>query len=199
MTRPLIGVALVLILLSGASGDAAQERPAAEPPQSSGPVVVPPQPARSLVPLEVQVVISRHQGDKKVSSMPYVLAVNANSGNSQLEMGAEVPVQTVGSQGESASRVASFSYQNIGTSIDCQARTADEGRYELTIAVDEKSVLAGTDQTQVTVARDMPVFRSFRSRNRLLLKSGQTRQYTAATDRVNGETVRIDVTLKVLD
>jgi hypothetical protein len=40
--------------------------------------------------------------------------------------------------------------------------------------------------------------RNFKSRNRLLLRDGQTRQYTAATDRVNGETIRIEVTLRVV-
>ena len=44
----------------------------------------------------------------------------------------------------------------------------------------------------------MPVFKSFKTRNRLLLRNGQTRQFTAATDRVSGETVRIEVTLTVV-
>jgi hypothetical protein len=44
----------------------------------------------------------------------------------------------------------------------------------------------------------MPAFRNFKSRNRLLLRDGQTRQYTAATDRITGETVRIEVSLKVV-
>jgi hypothetical protein len=44
----------------------------------------------------------------------------------------------------------------------------------------------------------MPVFRSFRSTNTLVLRDGQTRQFTAATDRVSGEVVRIDVTLNVV-
>ena len=45
------------------------------------------------MPLEVQVVISRYQGDKRVSSMPYVLVVNANAQAAiELNMGAEVPI-----------------------------------------------------------------------------------------------------------
>jgi hypothetical protein len=46
--------------------------------------------------------------------------------------------------------------------------------------------------------RDMPVFRNFKTRTTLLLRDGQSRQFTAATDRVSGETVRIDVTLRVV-
>jgi hypothetical protein len=44
-----------------------------------------------------------------------------------------------------------------------------------------------------------PVFRSYESRNTLLLRNGQSRQYIAATDRVSGEIVRIEVTLRVAD
>jgi hypothetical protein len=42
-----------------------------------------------------------------------------------------------------------------------------------------------------------PVFRSYESRNTLLLRNGQSRQDIAATDRVSG--VRIEVTLRVAD
>lgn len=42
------------------------------------------------------------------------------------------------------------------------------------------------------------VMRSFRSASTLVLRDGQTRQFTAATDRVNGEVVRIEVTLRVV-
>ena len=43
------------------------------------------------------------------------------------------------------------------------------------------------------------VFRSFDSDNTLVLRDGQTRQYVAAADPVSGETIRVDVTLTVLD
>jgi predicted small secreted protein len=45
---------------------------------------------------------------------------------------------------------------------------------------------------------DAPAFRSFKGVNTVLLKDGQTRQYTVATDRVTGEVLKVDVTLKVL-
>jgi hypothetical protein len=34
--------------------------------------------------------------------------------------------------------------------------------------------------------------------NNLVLRDGQTRQFTAATDRVTGEVVKVDVTLRVV-
>ena len=44
-----------------------------------------------------------------------------------------------------------------------------------------------------------PVFRSFQSNNALALRDGQSQQYVAAADPVTGETIRVDVTLTVLD
>ena len=49
----------------------------------------------------------------------------------------------------------------------------------------------------VQVATTLPVIRSFRASNNVVLKDGQTRQFTAAADRITGEVVKVDVTLKV--
>jgi hypothetical protein len=40
----------------------------------------------------VQIVISRFQGERKISSLPYTLSVNANAGTNRasLRMGAQV-------------------------------------------------------------------------------------------------------------
>jgi hypothetical protein len=154
---------------------------------------------RPLVPLEVQVSISRYQGEKRISSMPYVLAVNANSADAQLTMNVDVPVATTafaGSGDKGPAPLRSFNYRPVGTNIVCGATTAEDGRFEITIGIDESSVVPSSDAGGT--GPDMPAFRNFKSRNRLLLRDGQMRQYTAATDRVTGETVRVDVTLRVV-
>jgi type II secretory pathway component GspD/PulD (secretin) len=135
--------------------------------------------------------------------MPFVMAVNANGERAQLNMGADVaipnttftPIDTSKSQ-----PIVSFNYRNIGTSIQCGAiTTAEEGRFEVNISVDDSSVfLRDPAAAGATSGGGMPAFRSFKSRNTLLLRDGQTRQYTAATDSVSGETIRIDVTLRVV-
>jgi hypothetical protein len=43
-----------------------------------------------------------------------------------------------------------------------------------------------------------PVLRSFTSNFTILLRDGQTAQYTTATDQVSGEVLKIDATLNVL-
>ncbi|HLG58484.1 MAG TPA: hypothetical protein VI485_24275 [Vicinamibacterales bacterium] len=212
-------VAVALFALAGAAGaqqpqskpqpqpagqqqpqPAAQQQAQPAPQPDLQPVARPRQ--QPLVPLEVQVVISRYQGEKRVSSVPYVLAVNANSTNAQLNMGAEVPVASstfmpVADGKPSPAPIRSYNYRQIGTQIECGASSADDGRFELSISVDDSSVFTREEASSAGVG-DMPVFRSFRSRNRVLLRDGQSRQYTAATDKVSGETVKIDVTLKVV-
>ena len=45
---------------------------------------------------------------------------------------------------------------------------------------------------------DRSIFGNFQTNTTLLLGNGQTRQFNAATDRITGEIVRVDVTLRVL-
>lgn len=152
-----------------------------------------------LIPLSIDVVVSRYQGEKKISSLPYVLAVNTNDntlgGVCQLRMGAQVPVPT-GSNGKDGP-VQSFTYRDIGTNIDCSARTVEEGVFQLRLNIEDTSVYTNVQDRATPTVGEMPVFRTFRSTNTLVLRDGQTRDFTAAADRVNGEVIRIAVTLRV--
>jgi hypothetical protein len=156
-------------------------------------------------PLQVQVVVSRYQGDKRISSMPYMLSVNAvgsheplgRGENSQLRMGAEVPIVLTtqpGADSQNQNPVTSVQYRSTGTNIDCRARSMGDGRFELGVSVQDTSVFTDTDAAAVARA-GQPVFRSFQASHTLILRDGESRQFTAATDRVTGEVVRIDVTL----
>lgn len=65
---------------------------AQEPPGFPFPVT-PPQPVtKNLVALKVQVVLSRYQGEKKLSSLPYTLSVNNDHMQARLRMGSKVAV-----------------------------------------------------------------------------------------------------------
>ena len=103
-----------------------------------------PQPARDvLTPLTVHVVISRFQGEKKISSLPYVLATNANGGRASLRMGANVPIETVMFGPENKAAPSSFTYRDVGISIDCGAGSLDNGRYSIQLTVEDSSVYGG--------------------------------------------------------
>ena len=43
-----------------------------------------------------------------------------------------------------------------------------------------------------------PILRSFRSSNQLVLADGQSAQFSVATDRITGEIIRAELTLRVL-
>jgi len=175
-----------MVALSGPPAAAAQEKP-------------------TLVPLKLQLVVSRHAGDKKVSSVPYSLWVTANETRrtTSIRMGVEVPVATaVFGAKEGTAPPKSYSYRNVGTNIDCTAVSAGDGQYQVHITLDDSSVhydardgTAGRPSTSVAGA---PSFRSLKLNFSILLKDGQTAQYSSATDPLSGEVVRVDATLNVL-
>jgi hypothetical protein len=165
------------------------------------------QPAASgkgIIPVRVQIVISRYEGDKKISSLPYTISVNANdrvpASVSTLRMGRQVPIvsyRTPPADSKDAP-LPTIQYRDVGTNIDCAASTQDDGRFRVTITLDDSSVLADEPVAQQGLANGRPSFRSFRISEALLLKDGQSTQLTTATDKLNGEVVKVDVTLTVV-
>ena len=89
-------------------------------------------------------------------------------------------------------------YRDIGTNIDCSARSLDEGGFQLRLTVEDTSVYTSIQDPTTPTVEQMPVFRTFRSTNTLVLRDGQSREFTAAADRVSGEVVRSGVTLRVV-
>ena len=159
---------------------------------------------RELIPVDVEVVISRYQNDKRISSLPYFLAVNAGEDTqvTKLRMGANVAVPSstftpVGADGKPAANpLATYNYRDVGTNIDCLAKPLGDGRFSVYVSVGERSVVQ-PPATCNSAASCAPVIRNFEAENTLVLRDGQTRQFTAAADRVTGEVVKVDVTLKV--
>jgi hypothetical protein len=157
--------------------------------------------------LKITVVLSRYQGEKKVSSMPYVLGVTAGATapgpKTTLRMGTAVPVvNTVfGGDGKTTPQ-SSYNYRDVGTNIDCTA-WGDEttsGPFQVSLTITDSSI--GLDPAKKTGAQgmvpDVPSFRNFNSSFTALLRDGQTTQYTSATDPVTGELMKIDVTLSLM-
>ncbi len=161
------------------------------------PAAVTSQPARSaetpLTPLKIQLVLSRTQGDKKISSVPYVLWVTANDrAPSSLRMGNQIPVP----DGKGA-----YTFRDVGTNIDVTASSASGDFYRIALTVNDSSVYfpdrndpAAASQTNTGI----PAFRSVTSRFNILLRDGQTGQYLTATDPMTGQVLKIDATLTVL-
>jgi hypothetical protein len=180
----------------------AQDKPAA---------TTTPKPSGAEMPLKIQVLISRYQGDKKISSLPYSLSVTGGGGperaalgphflgRANLRMGARVPIAStsytpIATGGAGVNPLVSYQYQDVGTSIDCQVWSMEDGRFRVEITIDDSSVYPD-DKDIPGAVKGNPSLRSFRGSDSMLLKDGATAQFTTATDKVNGETVKVDVTL----
>lgn len=152
---------------------------------------------KALVPLKVQLVVSRHNGDKKISSLPYTLWVSANGRiTTSIRMGVQVPIATTVFSKEGVSS-PTYQYRDVGTNIDCLAQSQADGFYVLEIKVNDSSVTFDPKDSG-SALKGIPAFRNFNSNFNIVLKDGQTAQYASATDPLSGETVKVDVTLNVL-
>lgn len=193
---------LACVLMVGTAGSAQPKPDATARPQEKPPVAsaAPSEQPKPLVPLKVQIVLSRFKGEKKIGSLPYVLGVTANEEVfTNLRMGIDVPV---GRKGDPA---IGISYRSVGTNIDCQARSVSGDYFKLAVRVEDTSVLAEAADNSASKAAeptvilgDMPAFRSFKSNFTVLLRDGQTSQHTSAVDPISGEVMKIDVTLNVM-
>ena len=138
MTKHLQTIALVSsFALASSPVVRTQEKPAA--PSAA-------KPAPAQTPLKMTVLVSRYQGEKKVSSLPYTLSVTAGH-SANLRMGAKVPVMmmTTGKVPEGVPMVGPIQYQDVGTNIDCGVSPMqDDGRYHVVITIDDTSVYGDT-------------------------------------------------------
>jgi hypothetical protein len=122
-------------------------------------------------------------------------------------MGAQVPLPTMGTPTVDGKPVTGMlntnpvTYKEIGTFIDADAKWLEGGAFELQISVSDTSLYrrsqnppAGAEQID---DMGLPVLRTFTASNRVVMKDGQTKQFMLAADRISGDTLRVDVTLKV--
>jgi len=174
---------IVALVVSSTSLAHAQEREAAK---------------LSVVPLKLQVVISRYEGEKKISSMPYTLSVNAGR-KASLRMGTSVPIASTSftpnaAGGAAVNPLTSYNYRDIGTNIDCSTSALDDGRFFVELNIVDNAV----DEQPRNNAVPLPSLRNFQSNNSLVLKDGQTAQFTAAVDKLTGVVTKVDVGLIVV-
>ena len=175
-------LSLVLVFVAAVSAAHAQEHAPAPP----------------VTTIRLQVVLSRYEGERKTSSLPYTMTVNAGDieNRVRLRMGVALPVTGVSSSGPTVTMT------DIGTNMDCTATPIDDGRFRVTLAVNHSSVYE-SDQKHLQAAVPRPgdagqLIRSFTSSFSLLLRDRETGESIAATDPVTGEVMKIDVTLTVV-
>jgi hypothetical protein len=176
--------------------------------------VIPQQAAAPLVPVKVDIVLSRSQGDKKVSSLPYTIWANANEhgNNVSLRLGVDVPVgaslvtsgnENTSGSGRTTTTTSSTTnrveFRNVGTSIDCLVRQTPDGRFWVRLNVQDSSIFTSdSDARPPLKLADPMAFRTFMFSNELPMRDGQSVQWASATDKITGEILKLDATLTVL-
>jgi hypothetical protein len=189
MTTKKTHVALACLLLAAGGAGAQEAKP--EPSKKEEAV-----PARSL-PLQLQVVLSRYRGEQKLSSLPYTLVLAANLGPARVRMGVQVPIRAAGEPEK-------VQYRDVGTNLDCSAISLDPERFRVNCTFEQSSVYSASSTTGAdsvlpsAPVASVPLFRSFRADAVLILKDGQTGLHTVATDPVNGELLKAEVTLRLV-
>jgi hypothetical protein len=177
-TRQLFAAAAIITVQLAANARA-QEKPAA------------------LVPAKLQVAIARYQGDRRVSNLPFTLAVDVGGGKASLRSGMEVPMVT--SKTDDKGTSPSIQYRAVGTNIDASITSLADGRFRVYLTVEDSSVY-GDDQAALAAVKNpaITMFRSFRWGGELILGDNQSSQFMTATDKLNGEVTKVDVTLALV-
>ena len=187
---------LVILSLALAPTMLAQEPP---PPAKPGPdkaaPATPAPPRPSVVPLKLNIVVSRYLGEKKTSSLPYTMSLNTDNNRQSLRMGAQVPLTTAG--GGPDKTATQFTYRDVGLSIDASAATLESGLYRLMITVGDSTIVPSSQLQGAPSYAAAPIFRNFSTSNSVVLKDGQSTQLSTAADPLSGEIMRVDVTLNV--
>lgn len=146
------------------------------------------------MPLKLSLLYTRHQGEKKVSSLPYTLLLNADDPRgSRLRMGISVPIKV-----KDPDVQGNLVFKDVANNIDCRATSLADGRYNVRCTIEQSSVYQAPGASGDLTISSTPVLRIFRADEAMILRDGQTTQCTSATDPVNGEVLRVDVTLNVV-
>jgi hypothetical protein len=157
----------------------------------SGPAAEGPQP------LQVLITIARYQGEKRTSSLPFSLSTSSAPGSkANVRMGGSVAVPstvftpTAGGQVDGPKPLVSYNYQDVGTNIDVTTVPGTAaGRIGLNVTISETTLKPADPGAQGSV----PGRNTYQSQNTVFVKDGETAHFTAATDRLTGEVVRIEV------
>jgi hypothetical protein len=151
----------------------------------------------SIVPLKVTIVLSKYQGEKKIASEPYELSLRTDGNKASIRLATQMPAEPTPPASPGAARPASR--PNPFTNIDCSATSLDSGRYAVTVTIEDSSIYEdnqrSADGSKTERTRSV---RMFRTTNALVLRDGQSTEFTAATDKSSGEVIKAAVTLTVV-
>jgi len=164
------------------------QAPAGQAPGTAAPAAQAP-----ATTIRLLVVLSKYEGDKKISSVPYTLSLVPGKPGS-IRAGSEIPVPTT-TFAVTADKPATSSYtlQQIGSQIDATVNPTTDGKYNLTLSVTDRDRTSATSPAFPNV----PTFKNMVSSSSAILANGESIQFTSSTERASNESLKIDVTLTV--
>jgi len=152
------------------------------------------------IPVKVQMVFTEHDGDKKISSMPYSFVATAGDkygswDSTSIRSGVRIPV-------EIDSKDQKTTYLDVGSNIDCRIVAEEDGRFTLHLVFDRSAIYPGggpaEEKLEVSRPNGQPLIRSFRISENIILKDGQSSESVLSTDPLTGHVLRVSVTINVL-
>jgi hypothetical protein len=152
-----------------------------------------PAPNTLEIPLQLQIVLTRHQGPKTIASLPYTLSLNSGDKSfARVRAGLQVPLKFEGKDFP-----GNVVFKNVGTTVSCSARALDSGNFKVNCTIELGSVF--TDEGERAAAVGVPpILTNFTYEATLTLREGQTAQYVSAADPLTGEIHKATLTLHVV-
>ena len=151
----------------------------------------------SIVPLKLTIVLSKYRGEKKIGSEPYELSVRTDNNKASIRM--STPPLLLPPSPPGAAGAPPAPRPTLFTNIDCSATNLDDGRFAVTVTIEDSSLYEDNQRSgDGSKSESTRSVRMFRTTNALVLRDGQSTEFTAATDKVSGEVIKAAVTLAVV-
>jgi hypothetical protein len=157
--------------------------------------------------LKIDLVISRTQGEKKISSLPFTLFAASNEQgprtivSASVRMGVDVPVGSTTStrEGTPAATTTRPEYRQIGTQIDCTATRMADGRYSVALRIHDSAIFSpASAQPDQVLKLDPAAFKTFTINNTRIVTLGRLEEFGRAADPITGEIVRVEGMVSVV-
>jgi hypothetical protein len=162
----------------------AEESPSSQPT---------PMPRGPRTPLRLQVLVTRHQGEKKISSRPYTLQLySGDQQGATVFVGNQVPLRF------SDKGVQTILFKDVGTKLRCLAGPSEGGRYEVSLKYEDSFLAPAQGSGGRAGEDDLPVWRMLSGEIRAYVRDGETTTLSSTVDPVTGDVVKAEMTFTAI-
>ena len=179
LVRTLAWCAAIVALAPALAADDAAAPPAEEP--------------ATLI--ELEVVMTRSKGDEVVARLPYTLLLNTGGVSASVYGGIQLPI-VVRHEGSNT-----VMFKNAGGNVFARTWAVGDDRFKVELSTELGGVYPtnGDTATAESEGASAPVLRSFSTNATITLRDGQSTTLSDMADPITGETVKTEVTLRVVE